>query len=273
MIYKNPKPYNEGKLMLGIFDYQHKLVKRYQEIGAVPNPMPIDINNRDHQKFIKSTMGDIIEELVEADSIYDPIKRSMNTEDLRELGSKIDEPLKQYTEELIDVVHFFIELFIAIGIDNAEINDYYEVMCKEQGIEILVVEDALITGMRYARHYLIKETTVTHCKRNSYKAINQKRYEQLHVGGYFLNPELIPYFDEFNWAITKRLKLAAHKLKKKAWRETELKTELRPFYTNVMEAWVCLTFLFDMIGLDEKGIYTQYEDKNIINQKRIETNY
>jgi len=273
MIYKNTNPYNGGKLMLGIFDYQDRLVKRYQEIGAVPIPLPVDINNRDHQKFLKSTIGDIIEELVEADNIYDPIKTMMVSEDLRKLGNTLNEPLQSYTEELIDAVHFFIELFIAIGIDNAEMNDYYETIFREQNIGTLLVEDALITGMRYARHYNIKETRIVNIKRSSYRAINQKMYEQTHIGGYFLNPELIPYFDELNWAITKRLKLAGHKLKKKAWRESELKTELRPFYTNIMEAWVCLTFLFDMIGLDEKGIYTQYESKNITNQKRVETNY
>jgi len=272
MIFKNPIPFNNGKLMDGIFEYQNNLIKRYQELGAVPT-LPIDINNRDHQKFIKSTIGDIIEELVEADNAYDPIKKIMKDEDLRNYSNALDEPLKQYTEELIDVVHFFIELFIAVGIDTAEVSDYYGVMLRDQGISALEVGDPLITAMRFARHYNIKETTIVFNKRKCYRAINQKRYEELHVGGYFLNPELIPYFDEFNWAITKRLKLAAHKLKKKAWRESEIKTDLRPFYTNIMEAWVCLTLLFDMIGLDEKGIYTQYENKNIINQQRIETKY
>ncbi len=273
MIYKNPEPFNQGKLMEGIFEYQKSLMARYEEKGMIPK-LPIDINNRDHQKFIKSTIADIIEELAEADHAYHSVKQNMLNDDLRTLKGKLNDTLIEYTNELADALHFFVELFICIGINGDELLDYYKVTLEEKNLaEALMTDDALLTSMRYARHILLKDTPVMHIKTQSYKAISQPDYEKMHVGGWYLNPELLPFFDEFNWGITRHLKLAGNKLKKKAWRQQEIDTELRPFYTEVMSAWVYFTLLLDMIGMDEKSIYTRYENKNIINQERAESKY
>lgn len=273
MIYKNPEPFNKGKLMEGIFDYQKCLMAVYEEKGMIPK-LPININDRAHQSFIKSTIADVIEELAEADSAYDPIKHSMVNDDLRKLIGKLNEPLIEYTNELADALHFFVELLICVGIDANEMLDYYKVTLEEKNLsEALMTEDALLTSMRYARHINITETPILHLKQQAYKVINQSDYEKLHIGGWFLHPELIPFFDSYNWSVTKNLKLAGHKLKKKAWRVKEIETELRPFYSNIMEAWIYFTLLLDMIGMDEKSIYTRYEKKNIINQERAESKY
>lgn len=272
MIYKNTNPFNGGKIMEGIFDYQGRLMKIYASKNAIPK-LPIDINNREHQRFIKYTIGDIIEELVEADSAYDPVKFSMCQDNLMELRGKLNEHFINYSDELADAMHFFVELLISVGIDNDEMLDYFGVKAKEENIEAILTQDAMTTSLRYARHLLIRDTPIMQLKQRSMRALNKMQYEQLHVGGYFLNPELIAFFYEFNWEITKNLKSAAHLLKKKAWRESDIKTELRPFYEFIMKAWIFFMCLYDLAGMDEKSIYTRYENKNIINQQRAQSSY
>ena len=87
-----------------IFAKQLTLVEKYKEIEGIPD-YPFDVDSADHQIWIKDFLWRVTEELAEAmQAMYD--------------GHKIHQ-----IEEVVDALHFLVELFILVNmkpLDNLD---------------------------------------------------------------------------------------------------------------------------------------------------------
>jgi hypothetical protein len=115
---KMPELKEGENVFFKIWEKQAALVKAYQEIEGLPE-YPIQLNTRKNQNLIKDFMGRVVEELVEA----------------REAELKGEKEL--WMEELIDAVHFLVEIFIYVwgtpeaAVENCEDPDLFTLRVME----------------------------------------------------------------------------------------------------------------------------------------------
>ena len=96
-----------------IFDKQWKLAEKYKDIEGMgnllePKFLKINIDTQEGQKWIKDFAWRVTEELAEADEA----KKLWEKEDDKELAEQY---YTHYLEELIDALHFLVELCIIAG--------------------------------------------------------------------------------------------------------------------------------------------------------------
>lgn len=111
-----------GDMLAKIFEGQHELISRYHDIekdrGAlVVHPENFGkIDNRFVQWRIKMLNADVIEELMEA----------MNTlKNKRWKQSEVTTDAVHFYEELIDALHFFVEMCITAGMTAEDVARIY----------------------------------------------------------------------------------------------------------------------------------------------------
>lgn len=266
-------PLNKGEMLKGIFEYQHNLINSYQSKGKLP-PFPLDLSSREDQKFIRKTIGWIIEEVVEASEEWvnaqNVFMSTVYTEE--ENRGIIMEHLKKMQNEFADILHFLTELFIYCNIEADDILQYYLQICEGENLKPLFFMEGLKTSFSYARNMNIMDGNARVAKYSAYK-LNQAKENPseglLIIGG----EDLGNIVELHNWAITYYLIKAQANLKAKDWKETDMKVNVNDFQKDLMRGWILTFKLFDLMGLDEQSMYTLYENKNLVNQQRILNNY
>lgn len=91
-----------GEILPQIFSEQTRLLEKYKGIEKLP-PYPLDVDNAQHQIIVKDFLWRVTEELCEGMELYE--KR--NQPDIGVL----------FYEELADALHFYVELFLLLGVD------------------------------------------------------------------------------------------------------------------------------------------------------------
>jgi dimeric dUTPase (all-alpha-NTP-PPase superfamily) len=105
-----------------IFELQGGLREKYEKIerdkgGFIPNPsLPIIIDSCLHQEYLKSLIFRVIVELVEA---ADCLKNKLWKQ------TEVITDVEHFHEELVDGLHFYIELCIVLGIDASKLFELY----------------------------------------------------------------------------------------------------------------------------------------------------
>ena len=87
-----------GEYLPAIFKKQQELVDKYKEIEGIPD-YPFDVDNADHQIWIKDFLWRVTEELAEA------------------MEAMLDGNGVHQIEEVVDALHFIVELFILMGME------------------------------------------------------------------------------------------------------------------------------------------------------------
>ena len=91
-----------------IFDKQQKLIDKYKDIEKMPD-LPVNINTREGQKWIKDFLWRTSEEVAESYEAYEKIASN----GFKPRSNKITKQHKVHQiEELIDALHFIVELLI-----------------------------------------------------------------------------------------------------------------------------------------------------------------
>ncbi len=270
-IYQIDRPFNNGKMLEGMFEYQQNLMIRYEQRGLLPDPQDLHIDTKPGQAFIKSLIQNIIEELAEADQAQDRLVAMVSQPNLEGLDTDLYE---KYSSEIADVLHFYIELMIYTKIYPEDVQSFYKVILEQENLP-LAFSDGLTTSMKYGRHInIFNNPEIVSVKSVSRLMFSDAVYEQMYWGGRHQHPLLDLQTKRYNWEITKKLSLAANFLKNRAWVQGERPfPNLLEFQREVMYSWVALFALLDAVGFEEKGVYYQYEKKNLINQKRIIEKY
>ena len=110
----------DGDMLAAIFKKQGKLEGKYAPIeyknGALVQTIPVDLNTFLGQERVRLLIYRIAEELFEAGNC-------MRNKAWKQTQVPID--LDHFLEELADALHFFIQLFIEIGIDEKKLCGLY----------------------------------------------------------------------------------------------------------------------------------------------------
>lgn len=224
-----PTPTKEKGMLELMFERQHHLATKYLPIekdnGLLQTEdFPVILDSRKGQARLKDFAWRTMEELFEATDALSP-----NTMEGRE----------HFLEEMIDSIHFFIELNLLCGISVIDIKQFYEVPEELDCFEFL---EGLAKVLPFTQNpediKLIPESTII------YSCIGQP------IGN------------------------AMNKLKNKPWKQTHMITDREAFINNLLPAWIGFFRVLSLkYGLTAKDIFTLYFKKSEVNKFRIKSHY
>ena len=223
-----PTPTVEKDMLDLMFNRQHELAIKYLPIeganGLLQTPdSPVNIDDRKGQARLKDYAWRVQEELYEATDA---------------LVQHPDNP-EHFLEEMIDSIHFFIELNILCGIGPKEIKEYYEVPAGNT--------DTLSYLEGVSKGLVISEN------------IDMK----------YIPDALLIYT-----YIGQPIGNAMNRLKNKPWKQTHMVTDKQAFIDCLMPAWIgYFKVLSEKHGLEAKDIFTLYFKKSEVNKFRIKSQY
>ena len=265
-------PFNDGKLLEGMFLYRRKLLDLYIEKEMLPT-YPVDLSERAAQDFIRDLMGWFVEEMVEAISEWNQMVKIMQEEvyTSNEQTKKFHDLQAKLTQELSDAMHFMLEILVYSDIDPDQMLGYYNDRLVQEGVHAdFMTADALITGMMHSRNLNILSDDA---RTSVFQAYSIPQLPDEALAGSKIGPELVVLIERMCWALTEALFKAKKSLKKKYWKVTEDETNIGVYKEGLMDAWVFFLTLLDLFRMDDKMIYAHYEEKNLINQQRLLNNY
>lgn len=211
-----------------MFKRQHELAIKYLPIEGAngllqTSDIPVNIDDRKGQSRLKDYAWRVQEELYEATDAM--VQHPDNPE--------------HFLEEMIDSIHFFIELNILCGIGPKEIREYYEI--PGQDVDSL----SYLEGV--SKELLISENIDTH----------------------YIPDALLIYT-----YIGQPIGNAMNRLKNKPWKQTHMVTDKQAFLDCLMPAWIgYFKVLSEKHGLSAKDIFTLYFKKSEVNKFRIKSQY
>lgn len=222
-----PTPTKEKDRLDLMFERQHNLAIKYlpieKENGLLQTEdLPVILDDRKGQARLKDFAWRISEELYEATDAL--VQHQDNQE--------------HFLEEMIDSIHFFIELNILCGITPKFIREYYE-----------IPEDV------DAMEYLEKVA-------NTVETLSKEEIEKTPVS-------LLIYV-----TIGQCIGNAMNRLKNKPWKQTHMVTDVQAFHDCLMPAWIgYFRVLSHKYGLTADDIFTLYFKKSEVNKFRIRSGY
>ena len=222
-----PTPTLEKDMLALMFERQHGLAVKYEPIedanGLLQTPdLPVVLDDRKGQARLKDFAWRVSEELYEATDAL--VQHPDNVE--------------HFLEEMIDSLHFFLEMNLLAGIGPKEIRSYYEIPQDQDAFEYLEkVANTLETLSK-------DEIKITPVSLLIYVTIGQC------IGN------------------------AMNRLKNKPWKQTHMVTDQKAFYDCIMPAWIgYFRVLNHKYGLTAKDIFELYFKKSEVNKFRIRSGY
>ncbi len=224
-----PTPEIGKKDMLDLmFERQHSLASKYIPIEKdnkllQTEDFPVNIDSRNGQARIKDFAWRVTEELCEA---TDALTRHLDDH-------------THFLEEMIDALHFFLELNLLCGIDANKIREYFSLPNDVDSFDaLLYISNQLET--------LSKEE------------IKDKVSDAQLIYITILQP----------------IGNAMNRLKNKPWKQTHMVTDYELFLDSIMPAWLgFLRVLNHKYDLTTEDIFTLYFKKSEVNKFRIRSGY
>lgn len=222
-----PTPTLEKDRLDLMFERQHGLAIKYLPIekdnGLLQTEdFPVNLDDRRGQARLKDFAWRTLEELYEATDA---------------LVQHPDNP-EHFLEEMIDSVHFFIEMNLLCGITPQKIRDYYSIPENIDSFEYLEKVSNTIETFSAEEIKKIPEVFLIH----------------ITIGQCIGN--------------------AMNRLKNKPWKQTHMVTDKEAFYNCLMPAWIgYFRVLSHKYGLSANDIFTLYFKKSEVNKFRIRSGY
>ena len=222
-----PTPTKEKDMLDLIFERQHSLAIKYlpveKENGLLQTEIfPGDLDDRFSQARMKDFAWRVQEELYEA---------------LEALVIHKDN-MVHFVEEMIDAVHFYVELCLFCGYDTKTIKEFYAIPDDVDKFEF-------IAGLA---------KRVDEQSGNMDKAIPTALLVSATIGQGIGN--------------------AMNKLKNKPWKQTHMVTDKEAFKINLLSSWLgFFRVLCNKYDLKAEDIFTCYFKKSEVNNFRIASKY
>lgn len=223
-----PTPTKDKDRLALMFERQHSLAVKYlpieKENGLLQTEdFPVSINSRHGQARLKDFAWRTQEELYEATDALAIHQDNM----------------EHFLEEMIDSLHFFIELNLLCGISCNNLREFYEVPEDVDFMEFMCnLSDSLpITSDTEQLKYIPTPCLI-------YTTIGQP------IGN------------------------AMNKLKNKPWKQTHMVTDETAFRDCLFPAWLgYFRVLHQKYGLNGEDIFNLYFRKSEVNKFRIRSHY
>lgn len=260
------EPWNQGKLMEGIFKYQKNIMDEYVRKGMLPK-YPIDPTyDRINQAFTKKVLGWITEEIAETSTQYQQVVDEYKNNPDR--GSVLPKLLNETFIEFADALHFVVELLVYSNIEPEDMLAYYEALAAQRNLDFFITDDALTTSDNYAQHTNVFDDPIR---------IARKLAVPIQLDHGIIEPRVS---DELElvvqlglWEAVRAFSMTGNLLKKRDWSVAERETPLNAYNLKLMEAWLYFMKVANLMGFTAKSLYYYYEKKNIIVQQRLIDKY
>lgn len=263
------------RMLMVMFDEKMSFIELLKPVEDFTH-YPFDLSQKENQLIIKDFVGRITEELMEA---FTPLKflniLSQEPKFDKDTQEAVIQTFYELNEELADVVHFYIEMMILIGLNDDDVIEFFK--SREEETNIKSEFDIDLTNILY----YARTKNILDGRYAGNKIMSSLRYRLVDKN----NNCIIPFDTQGGMGITQsnyetstmiafdiiyNLNLLRAQLKKKQWRDNEDKVDLASIKSTTLLGFENLMFLFDMIGYNETSIYCCYLKKDIININRIE---
>jgi dimeric dUTPase (all-alpha-NTP-PPase superfamily) len=265
-------PFIKYKSLEQIFELQNELLSHYRVIEGFPE-FPLNLDIKQNQSLIKDFTARIVEELGECFESYIAMKGAVYNENGPNMDSAVNH-LQNLNEELSDALHFYMELIMAVSINNEILLDH--IISNPQNIRHsayfrVLEEEKDVLGMGL---YLQPEPSAYYGGEGTYVIQEKDLKDEFLRGGRFLGTT--GYEMKFKcllWDTVYNLQLARNALKNKPWKQTQMITDRELFKFYLCETFLSFCALFKYLKMTEESIFTIYFKKNRINLFRIKSKY
>jgi len=257
---------NPTKYLEKIFDLQKDLLVGYIGIEGLP-PYPVDVNTKVNQVMLKDFNARATEELAEA---WEYLIDLWYTENIGDQDAVTK--LYGFNEELGDVLHFLIELYIYSDITAEDLNNH---IIKRLGDNYNEAEGALACFFNYHQEG-IKITPIVASIPERYLSGGNILYvdnNREHMQVRTHRQVLINLLGSGTWDVVYELNLARNTLKSKPWKQTGMLTDINKYKEHLLNSFWEFLVLMAALGLDQHMIYEIYDKKNEVNQFRQRSKY
>jgi len=257
---------NPTKYLEKIFELQRELLKGYIGIEGLP-PYPVDVNTKTNQVMLKDFNARATEELAEAWEYIEDLWGTNKFPDQQAVTK-----LYGFNEELGDVLHFLIELYIYSDISAEDINKF---VAKNLGDNYNEAEGALASFFRtYQEDIRITPMVDSVPERflaggNILYVDNDAEHAQIRTH----QPILASMLKAGTWDVVYELNLARNTLKNKPWKQTGMLTDINKYKKHLLGSFWEFLVLMAALGLDQHMIYEIYDKKNKCNIFRQNSKY
>lgn len=245
---------------------QRKLLSHYIQLESLPQ-YPVELNEKNNQKLIKSFVARYVEELAEA---YEQLLSALGfISQNREREAR--ERIILYNEEMADANHFLLEILLYCNMDEYLIDEHLEEFFTSRGMENLYTPLQTIKNLLLAGNF-INRNIAKSPGFNIYKA--QERMEDPTIaGGSVINLELIEHHSSQLWNISYSLMIMVNELKNRPHRQTDTSVNMGNFFNKLILALVEIGRYWDFAGFTEQGLWQSYKRKSDTNFIRITNGY
>lgn len=248
-----------------LFKLQTTLIEHYMKVYGLP-PIPLVIDNAEHQDVVRHLVSSTIEELSESFTVFKHIYDLYTKEpDL----TTVPEAFKELNHELSDTLHFFIELLLYCNVTPESIEGYTESFAAENNL----TEAILPLGVLERLFFIVREIRAADGIKDNIINMVFKNIPEIYSGGKNINMKSIVEIPLLMWNITHNLHLAQNELKNKAWKQTKVPTDVLQFQKNILVSFMAFINLLSTLSHTAVSIHLLYKEKNDINLKRIESKY
>lgn len=211
-----------------IFDKQIELMSKYHTIekrnGLLQTDNPIvDLHDRFGQARLKDFAWRVTEELGEATEALE-----IHPEDET-----------HFQEELIDALHFYVELCLISGMNYKDVVTFFNSAAK---LPTQAHSSDLMEGLYY-----------------------EWKTEYLNKGSQLV--------EEANYKVIQYLSNSMNCLKNKPWKESHMLTDLPKYYLNLYRGFEAMMQALFNAGMSQTEVYVMYCLKNKVNKFRQRSKY
>jgi hypothetical protein len=237
-------------------------------MNMIPQWNGLYIDRKDYQSYLRKLISWITDELEEASTEFRGAVDATLVPDTNPSPHML-----RGAHELMDAMHFIVELMIYSEVDHEDIEEYYAQLTKERNLEIIKFSDGLMSTMAYGRHTNIWddqvriETFIT-------APIDLITPDASKLAIPFrVSEELYTLRELCMWDITKAFSRAGRYLKNKEWKVTMTETNVTEYQRHLMIGWLHFGKLLDLCQLEARQTYYLFEYVNMKNQSRIANGY
>ena len=260
---------NDGHMLKGIYQYQYDLMSRYLDMNIIPLWSPKFIDRKEYQAYLRKLISWITDELGEASIEFNMgLQKSLTPE------GNPGHAMLSGAHELMDAMHFIIELMIYSDIMYEDIEAYYKELLKERNLDPINFSDGLMTTLAYGRHTnnWDDQVRIVNWQTATMQLNTQVNQDKL-VIPFKISEELEALKELCMWDVVKAYSQAARYLKNKEWKVTTIETNVTEYKRALMVAWLYFGKLLDLSSLEARTVYYLYEHINKKNQRRIADGY
>lgn len=249
-----------------LVNLQKGLLIHYISIEKIPMYPLENLEDKKHQKLVRSLMDRLVEELIEALEKRTRILETANGEpDADSRKSQIKEYQNGFHKEIGDTLHFLIEILLYLDLEKVLPTSYQE-WCREDGQIVPWDNEKTILENIFG---ISKSVVQLNYADDIWNTVVLLPHEEL-IAGLRIGGNYDILIERIILRVIYHLQLSKNALKNRDWRKGKTDIlESKNLLLRAIQYYFYLLVLFDYKFTDVIAIY---ENVNLENHSRIQTN-